>query len=127
MTRNKILGALAIVFGLLTLASGGRVLFGPEEGRLAAGAVVSWVLWFNFASGMAYIAAGAGIIRGRYWAVLLARLLVAAIFMVTLAFLGHIASGLAWEPRTLGALGLRLGFWVVLAIYASPTKRSLSD
>ncbi|WP_202909560.1 hypothetical protein [Alkalilacustris brevis] len=46
--------ALAIAFGLLTIASGGGAILGVAE----MGAVVPFVLWFNFFAGFAYVVAG---------------------------------------------------------------------
>ena len=47
----KSLAVVAVLFGLLTVFSGGRTLFGGEGARLAAGAIVPFVLWFNFIGG----------------------------------------------------------------------------
>jgi hypothetical protein len=127
MIRNRILGALAVGFGLLTLFSGGTVLFGSDESRAAAGAIVLWVLWFNFLSGAVYIVAGAGIFLARPWGRTLARLLAAAILVVLAAYLWHIGTGEPWEERTLGALALRLGFWVALALLARPSVKRVGD
>lgn len=49
----KSLAMVAVLFGWLTVLSGGRTLFGGEAARLAAGAVVPFVLWFNFVAGFA--------------------------------------------------------------------------
>jgi hypothetical protein len=49
---------VAVVFGLLSIASGGRVLFGDDAARQAAGATMSFVLWFNFAAGFVCVVAG---------------------------------------------------------------------
>lgn len=58
----------AVVFGLLTIASGGRTLFGGEAARQAAGVYVSFVSWFNFVAGFAYVMAGGGLWARRRWA-----------------------------------------------------------
>lgn len=60
---------LAIAFGVATVLEGGHVLFGGAEARAAAGDFVPFVLWFNFAAGFAYVAAGVGALLGRRWAV----------------------------------------------------------
>lgn len=54
---------LALVFGLVTLKSGGSVLFIEGETRQAAGHYVPFVLWFNFIAGFAYVAAAIKINR----------------------------------------------------------------
>lgn len=51
---TKTAAIVAIVFGALTIISGGRALFGGVD----MGAVVPFVLWFNFLAGFAYVAAG---------------------------------------------------------------------
>ena len=48
---------IAIVFGIMTIKSGGAVLFTDGEARLAAGDYVSFVLWFNFLAGFLYVVA----------------------------------------------------------------------
>ena len=54
---TKTAAIVAIVFGALTIISGGRALFGGVD----MGAVVPFVLWFNFLAGFAYVAAGLGL------------------------------------------------------------------
>ena len=44
----KVLAAVAVAFGLMTLKEGGAVLFVDGAGRQAAGSYVPFVLWFNF-------------------------------------------------------------------------------
>jgi len=62
-----VVAAIALAFGALTILSGGRTLFGGAETLAAAGNVVPFVLWFNFLSGFAYMAAGIGILRSKDW------------------------------------------------------------
>ena len=47
----------AIVFGVVTVLTGGRALFGSLESRADFGNAVPFVLWFNFLAGFVYIAA----------------------------------------------------------------------
>src|SRR5690606_41553998 len=54
----------AAVFGAATVASGAGVLFGPKEVKAAAGAVVQFVLWFNFLAGFAYLVGAYALYRG---------------------------------------------------------------
>jgi hypothetical protein len=116
-TRPKLLAAAAIValvFGGATILSGGRVLIFPEA-RRAAGAVVPFVLWFNFLAGFAYVAAAIGLWRARPWAAWLA-LLIAGATLAVLAALGlHIAAGGAYQARTVAAMVLRLLVWAAIA------------
>lgn len=114
----RILAVVAIAFGVLTLLSGGAVLFGGEQTRDAAGAYVPFVIWFNFLSGFAYVAAGAGLYAGRRWAGMLAAALALALVAVSVAFALHVAGGGAFEMRTVAALGLRTLLWLVIAAFA---------
>lgn len=66
----RIAEGVAIVFGLLTIVSGGRALFGGPATEAAVGNAVPFVLWFNFLSGFVYVMAGIGIAMGRRWAVM---------------------------------------------------------
>ena len=109
---------VAMLFGVLTVFSGGRVLFGPEEARVAAGNYVPFVLWFNFLAGFAYVAAGAGLWLWRRWSAWLALGIAAATALVFAAFGVHIATGGAFEPRTIAAMTLRTLLWTGIALAA---------
>ena len=103
-------------FGIATVASGGRVLFGPEAVRAAAGRVVPFVLWFNFLAGFAYLAAAVGLWRGRRWAAPLSWAIAAATALMFVAFGIHVLRGGAFEPRTVVAMTLRTAFWAAIAV-----------
>ena len=78
MKRDPALKAVAIaavVFGLLTIFSGGRALFGDAQARAAVGNAVGFVLWFNFLAGFVYVSTGMAIWRGLRWGVWAAGLL----------------------------------------------------
>ena len=107
---------LAAAFGVATIVSGGRVLFGPDAARTAAGHYVPFVVWFNFLAGFAYLGAAAGIALGRRWAGPLS-LGIALATGLTFAALGaHVLAGGAYESRTVGAMTLRLGVWATIAV-----------
>ena len=53
-------GILAVLFGVVTVFEGGRMLFGRPEIRASAGNIVPFVLWFNFIAGFAYLMVGLG-------------------------------------------------------------------
>ncbi|WP_334150742.1 hypothetical protein [Hyphomicrobium sp.] len=114
-----VLGATAILFGILTVISGGRVLFGNVATQAAAGAVIPFVLWFNFAAGFAYVAAGFGLMARKRWAVWLSIVIATATVLVFAAFGVHVWSGGAYELRTVGAMSLRSSVWVGIAAVAS--------
>ena len=120
-TRSLTVAAIvAIVFGVLTIISGGRALFGGAD----MGAVVPFVLWFNFVAGFAYVVAGFGLWSQTGWATGLTVAIVVATAAVFAAFLWHISTGAAYEARTMGAMGLRLAVWVILAIVAVRTRQT---
>lgn len=113
--RRLAAAAAAAVFGVATVLSGGRVLFGSGTG---AGAYVPFVVAFNFTAGFAYVAAAVGLAAGRRWSAPLAAAIAVATVLVFAAFGVHVATGGAYEPRTVGAMALRSAFWLALAVLA---------
>ncbi len=114
----KWLAIAAIAFGVLTVFSGGRALFGGMEARAELGNIVPFVLWFNFLAGFVYVLAGAALLRTKHWAAPMALFLAVSTVLVFLAFAVHIVAGGAFEARTVGALSLRSLFWIVVALVA---------
>lgn len=114
----KWLAIVAIAFGVLTVFSGGRALFGGMEARAELGNFVPFVLWFNFIAGFVYVLAGVALLRTKRWAAAVALLLAVATVLVFLAFAVHIVAGGAFEARTVGALSLRSLFWIAVALVA---------
>ena len=112
---RKALAAIAIAFGLLTIISGGRALFGGAEAQAAVGNAVPFVLWFNFVAGFGYVLAGTGIWLARQWGLWAALIQALATAVVAAAFGIHVLGGGAYEPRTVAALGLRLVFWLAVS------------
>lgn len=110
---------VAIVFGLATIRAGGRVLFGVPDAVAAAGNYVPFVLWFTFVAGFFYVVAGVGFWLRRRGSFLLAAAIAAATVVVFAAFAVHVATGGAWEPRTMAAMTLRSVVWIVLAFIAA--------
>ncbi|KAF0165958.1 MAG: hypothetical protein FD157_1134 [Rhodocyclaceae bacterium] len=114
----KWLAIAAIAFGILTVFSGGRALFGGMEARAELGNIVPFVLWFNFLAGFVYVLAGAALLRTKHWAAPMALFLAVSTVLVFLAFAVHIVAGGAFEARTVGALSLRSLFWIAVALVA---------
>lgn len=108
----------AAVFGVATVVSGGRVLFGPEVVRAAAGHVVGFVLWFNFLAGFAYLLAAAGLALGRRWGAWLSAALAAGTAVVFVALGVHVLGGGTFERRTVLAMTFRTVVWVVITLVA---------
>lgn len=112
-----VVAGIAVVFGALTIVSGGQALFGGVAAQEAVGNAVPFVLWFNFLSGFAYVLAGIGIFLRKHWATALAAALAVAILAVFAFFGLHILRGGAFEARTVGAMVLRAAVWIGIAIY----------
>lgn len=113
-----ILTVIAILFGLLTIKSGGQVLFGGNSYQKAAGNYVLFVVWFNFLAGFVYLVAGAGIWARQRWAVWLSLLIVIATIIVFAFFGLHILEGGEYETRTVAAMSLRSLVWISIFIFS---------
>lgn len=119
----KVAGAIGLVFGLLTIFSGGTALFGGEAARAAVGNAVPFVLWFNFIAGFFYVLAGLGLLLRRRWAVWLSIAIAVATGLVLAAFGLHVAGGGLYEMRTVGAMLLRTAVWASIAAVSWRTMR----
>ncbi|QFT01541.1 hypothetical protein FIV06_29190 (plasmid) [Labrenzia sp. THAF191b] len=110
----RMAGAAAAVFGVMTVVSGGTVLFGGDQLSRLAGNVVSFVLWFNFLAGFAYAMTGLGLWFARGWARWMAIAILIGTAIVLCAFLVYVSQGGPHETRTLVALIFRTGFWAIV-------------
>ena len=120
LKRSRWVGAtalFAVLFGLLTIISGGRVLFNVEA-QQAAGSYVAFVLWFNFLVGFAYIIAGVGLWTWQRWSMWLSFSIAAASLIVFAAFGLHILTGGSYEMRTIAAMSLRTVVWLIISAVA---------
>lgn len=107
---------IAVAFGVMTIKSGGSVLFIDGEARRAAGNVVDFVLWFNFTAGFFYITAGIGIWLEKSWTPILA-IAISVLTLVVFGLLGlHILNAGEYEQRTVMAMTLRSTIWAVISI-----------
>ena len=113
-----IMTAIAMVFGLLTIKSGGSVLFIDGIAREEAGNYVPFVLWFNFLAGFAYLLAAAGLFMRKNWAVWIS-IFIAVSTIVVFVLLGlHILNDGLYEVRTVVAMSLRTAVWTLIATFA---------
>ena len=112
------IAVVAIAFGALTIAAGGRALFGPAQAQAAVGNYVPFVLWFNFGAGFFYLLCGLAFLRRRRWATWLAVAIAASTLLVACGFVWHVAFGGTYEARTALALVLRLAIWSTIATVA---------
>lgn len=109
---------VAVGFGVLTIKEGGMTLSGDKAAVVAAGNFVPFVLWFNFIAGFAYVVAGVGLWLRRRWSAWLAVGIAIATAIVFAAFGMKLASGAAYEMRTVVAMTLRLLVWATIAVFA---------
>ncbi len=107
---------IAVIFGVMTIKSGGSVLFIDGEARQAAGNYVGFVLWFNFLAGFFYIATGIGIWLEKAWAPMAAIAIAVSTFVVFGAFGIHILNGGEYEQRTVIAMSIRTLVWSAIAV-----------
>jgi len=106
----------ALVFGVMTIFSGGSVLFGPAASQASAGNYIGFVVWFNFLAGWAYVLAAAGLWLRQVWAIRLATFIALATAVVGLGFAYLVLRGEAFEMRTVAAMAFRFGFWAIIAV-----------
>jgi hypothetical protein len=114
----------AAIFGLLTIAIGGKTLVDVSANSAAAGNIVPFVLWFNFAAGFAYAVAAVGLFSWKSWSAPLSAAIAGATLVVFIAFGVYVFFGGAFETRTVGAMALRSSFWIVIAAAAWRTMLS---
>ena len=114
---------IAALFGLLTIYSGGMVLFGGAAAKAAVGNAVPMVLWFNFLAGFTYLLGALALFRGAPCAKPTAWAIGTATLFVFLLFLTMAVTGTPFEWRTVGAMVLRSGFWLAIAIALSKDAR----
>lgn len=114
----KWMAIAAVAFGVMTIISGGRALFGSMESRESVGNAVPFVLWFNFLAGFMYILAGAGFLVRSRWAVPISLFLAVSTTLVFAAFGIHIAGGGTFEMRTVAAMTLRSLFWIAVTVFS---------
>ena len=84
-----------------------------------------FVVWFNFLAGFTYVTAGVGLWLGRRWSAWLAIVIAATTALVFTALGIHIATGGAFEVRTVAAMTLRTVLWAAVAMFAG--RRLLRD
>jgi hypothetical protein len=113
-----IVTAIAIVFGLLTIKSGGQILFGGSLYQKAVGNYVLFVVWFNFLAGFFYLVAGVGIWMRLRWAAWLSLLITIATIIVFSILGMYILKGGKYETRTVAAMSLRSIVWILIFIFS---------
>ncbi|MCK0126260.1 hypothetical protein MWU76_17855 [Gelidibacter sp. F2691] len=120
----KLLPVFALVFGIITIISGGGVLFGPADLQAKAGDFVGFVVWFNFIAGWFYVVTAIGLWLGKAWAARLAAFIAISTALVALGFGIAVLRGTPYELRTVGALMLRFSVWAAIALVAKRAGQS---
>ncbi len=114
--KNFLIALLFVLFGVVTVTSGGKALF-TEAGISARGNIVPLVLWFNFLAGFFYVLAGVLTFKRNTTVIKLSTLLALLNIFVLVYLFIHIYQGGLFENRTLYAMSFRTLFWVVFAVY----------
>lgn len=107
----KVLGGIAILFGIATIISGGRALFVFHAIADPTAKIVPFILYFNFAAGFAYIMTGFGLMLHRKWAPPFAVAIAVTTILVFIGLGTWIFAGKPYAMRTIGAMSLRAAFW----------------
>ncbi len=110
------IGLTFLIFGLMTILSGGRALFG-EDAVSARGNIVPLVLWFNFIAGFFYVMAGISTLRLKSCVKKLSIVLAVLSALVLLYLANYIYQGGLYENKTVVAMTFRTTFWSFFAIY----------
>ncbi|WP_170411498.1 hypothetical protein [Ruegeria arenilitoris] len=111
----------AAFFGLLTIFSGGTALFGGAAAKAAVGDAVPLVLWFNFLAGFVYLLGAFALYKSLIWAHRIAWVIGLSTLMVFAVLVVVALIGTPFEWRTVGAMTLRTGFWLAIAVSLSRT------
>lgn len=113
MARSRIsrtVAVIAVVFGVITLAAGGRVLLGANPGYV----VFSPLLQFNTAMGIAYIFVGVLAWRGLRVALFGAAVVTVLNLLVLGSTVYAYAPGGPIAAASIQAMAFRAAVWVVL-------------
>lgn len=114
--KNIQIALIFLVFGFLTIVSGGRSIF-SDAGIAARGNIVPLVLWFNFIAGFFYILAGVSTFKMKSCVKKLSAVLAVLNSVVLLYLVNHIYQGGLYENKTFVAMSFRTVFWIVFAAY----------
>ncbi len=120
---------ISIAFGVLTIKSGGAVIFIDGVDRQAAGNYVNFIVWFNFIAGFLYILAGLGFLFNQNWTLKLAVAIAVTTIMLFAVFVVYIVMGGSYEMRTIIAMSLRSVTWIsfsLVAYYLAKNKQYLN-
>ena len=114
--KNVWIGLIFLIFGLMTILSGGRSLF-TENGIATRGNIVPLILWFNFFAGFFYLVASISIFKLKPCVKKLSIAIAISNSIVLVYLLNHIFQGQLYEYKTLIAMIFRTLFWILFALY----------
>lgn len=114
--KNFWIALVFIIFGFLTIISGGKNLF-SESGIKSNENIVPLVLWFNFIAGFFYFIAGILIFKLKPCVKRLSFIIAILNVIVLFYFINHVFQGGLFEKKTVFAMSFRTLFWVCFAIY----------
>lgn len=109
-TLHRTAAAVAVVFGLVTVFAGGRVLRGADPGYVA----FMPLLAFNTTMGVAYAAVGVAIWRAVRWSATAAGTVAGLNVLVLVAIIGVYATGGLVALDSLRAMAFRTVVWILL-------------
>ncbi len=113
---SYLLSFFIVLFGVVTIFSGGRNLF-TEIGIQTRGEIVPLVLWYNFIAGFFYVLTGLLIFKKKILSKKLAGLIALTSLLIFTYLIFYIQSGGLYQTKTLFAMGFRTLIWVAIAIY----------
>lgn len=118
-TSVRIAAGIGLVFGLMSVVAGTRVLAGIAHPDYV---VLRWLVVYNVAAGAAGVLAGAGLWGLRSWASRLTRLLAAAhgVVLAVLVVFRVTDRPVAWDSLT--AMLLRVVVWTAIAVVAARAR-----
>lgn len=111
-TAQRTMALIAVVFGIVTIVAGSRVLAGADPGYL----VFRPLLWFNTVMGAAYVAAGITIWRSisAGWRAALA---ITGLNVLVLGAIGYLfATDGPVAIDSVRAMTFRAGVWLLLSL-----------
>ena len=108
----------ALIFGILTIKSGGLVLFTEGAFHQQQGHFVPFIVWFNFIAGFAYIIAAIGLFRMTSWSSYLSYMIATATISIFILFGMYVISGGLYEMKTVGVMTVRTSFWMIISFVA---------
>lgn len=119
--KIKYLSYFVILFGVLTIFSGGQNLFNADVIK-AQGKIVPAVLWFNFLAGLLYVIIAVGVLKRKRIALRLTAFLSALNMVVLLYLLNHSYDSGAYQMKTLVAMSFRTFFWFIFFVLLSRSE-----